>query len=598
MDSDQLPKTVFSFIFHFIKKQWPWFLLIQIFAFAWTLDYTVWPILIGKLVDSITHYAGDRTQAWGVIGPILVLGAILWLTIEWMFRGAGFLLAKVSPRFEAQIRSSVFDYVQRHSQNYINDRFAGTLANKVSDISLSAGRVVRQLMFLFLPVVLAFLITSSVFFRLNPWLALILLGWITVHLSIAFYYSRQCAQFSNDHAEARSALSGLIVDALTNHAAVRLFSRHFFESKYFQSYQIQEAEKNTNTLWHIEKMKMMMGAACFLGAGVAMNLTMVYFWVHNLITTGDLIIVFYTTNNMTTMTWLVSVELPNLFNEIGVCQQALSVIRDPHDIKDIPGAPALVVPRGEISFDDVTFSYEQGKKLFHNKSITIRAGEKVGLVGFSGAGKSTFVQLIMRSFDLEEGRIIIDGQDISTVSQDSLRNQIAYIPQDPSLFHRSLMDNIRYGKLDATDEEVIEASKKANCDEFIQTMPKKYATLVGERGIKLSGGQRQRIAIARAILKNAPVLILDEATSALDSITEKSIQKSLHSLMKGRTAIVIAHRLSTIAEMDRILVFEEGKVVEEGTHGELLAEQGHYARLWSMQSGGFLPNENKFSNSH
>lgn len=595
MDKSELPKSLFSFIFHFLKKQWKVFLLIQLFAFAWTLDYTIWPIIIGKLVDSITHYTGDRSAAWITVGPILIAGGMLWIAIEGMFRSSGLLLAKALPLFEGQIRAAVFSYVQRHSQSYINDRFAGTLANKISDISQSAGRIIRMLMFLFFPVLLAFLISAIIFVRLNPWLALILAGWIIIHLSIAFYYAKGCANLSNDHAEARSALSGLIVDALSNHSAVRHFSRHIYENKYFAKYQAEEVGKNIRTFWHIEKMKIYMGIACFLGAGVAMNLAMIYFWTKGLITTGNLVLIFYTTNNMTTMAWLASLELPNLFNEIGICRQALSVIRDPHDIEDIPAAPPLIVLRGEIAFEDVTFSYEQGKKLFHNKSLMIKAGQKVGLVGFSGAGKSTFAQLIMRSFDLEGGKIKIDGQDIAQVSQDSLRSQIAFIPQDPSLFHRSIMENIRYGRLEATDEEVYEASQKANCEEFIQQMPQKYDALVGERGVKLSGGQRQRIAIARAILKNAPILILDEATSALDSITEQSIHRSFHTLMEGRTAIVIAHRLSTLAEMNRILVFVDGKVVEDGTHGELLAEGGHYARLWRMQSGGFLPNENGFN---
>ena len=589
MQIDKLPKSLFHFILYFIKKQWKWFGSIQFFALAWALDFTVWPLVIGNLVDTITHYTGDRGDAWSTVWPILAAGGALWLTMEWMFRGSGLLQAKAAPLFEANIRTEVFDYVQRHSHSYINDRFAGSLANKVSDISLSASRLVRTVIFLFVPALLAFIVSFSLFVRLNPWLGMILGSWIFIQLSIAFYYSKGCAHLSNAHAESRSTLSGLIVDALSNHTTVRLFSRHTFENKHFQLFQKQEIEKNTKTLWHIEQMKIFMGLACFLGAGVAMNLTMIYFWIHGLLSAGEVVSIFYTTTNMSTMVWRLSFELPTLFNEIGICQQALKIVNDPHDIRDFPAATPLAISKGEIIFEDVTFSYSNGKKLFHNKSIAIKAGEKVGLVGFSGAGKSTFAQLILRSFELEKGRISIDGQDIAFVSQDSLRSQVAYIPQDPTLFHRSLMDNIRYGKLEATDEEVYEASRKANCKEFIEAMPRKYATLVGERGIKLSGGQRQRIAIARAILKDAPILILDEATSALDSITEKTIQKSLQTLMDGRTAIVIAHRLSTLAEMDRILVFEEGKVVEEGSHKSLLANEGHYARLWEMQSGGFLP---------
>jgi ATP-binding cassette subfamily B protein len=261
----------------------------------------------------------------------------------------------------------------------------------------------------------------------------------------------------------------------------------------------------------------------------------------------------------------------------------------PHEIVDLVSAKPLKVTQGKIEFKQVSFHYDEGTHLFKNKNIIIPAGQKVGLVGFSGSGKSTFVNLILRLFDVESGEITIDGQNIKVVTQASLRENIAMIPQDISLFHRTLMDNIRYGRIEASDLDVIEASKKAHCHEFITQLADGYQSLVGERGIKLSGGQRQRIAIARAMLKNAPILILDEATSALDSMTEKHIQDGLHLLMKNRTTIVIAHRLSTLSEMDRILVFDLGKIIEDGTHETLINANGHYARMWQMQAGGFLP---------
>ncbi len=262
---------------------------------------------------------------------------------------------------------------------------------------------------------------------------------------------------------------------------------------------------------------------------------------------------------------------------------------------DVLDAKPLVVTKGHIKFEQVTFYYKEDNSLFEQLDVEIQAGTKVGLVGASGSGKTTFVNLILRFFDVESGRILIDGQDIAQVTQDSLHEQIAMIPQDTSLFHRSLMENIRYGRLEATDQEVIEAAKRAHCHEFISSLPEGYHTLVGERGIKLSGGQRQRIAIARAMLKNAPILVLDEATSALDSVTEKYIQVALSSLMQGRTVIVIAHRLSTLAEMDRILVFDQGHIIEDGNHPTLLAKQGHYAKLWHMQAGGFLLEQEEIS---
>jgi ATP-binding cassette subfamily B protein len=289
------------------------------------------------------------------------------------------------------------------------------------------------------------------------------------------------------------------------------------------------------------------------------------------------------------MVWFISYQMTVFVRESGTINEALTLINAMHDVVDAPDAQQLQINKGEIRFDQVTFKYQKRNLVFEDISVTLEPGKKVGLVGFSGAGKSTFVNLILRYYDITSGHILIDDQDIAKVTQNSLREHIAMIPQEPSLFHRTLMENIRYGRLDASDEEVIAASKLAHCHEFIEKLPEAYHSLVGERGVKLSGGQRQRIAIARAMLKNAPILILDEATSSLDSVTEKVIQESLTELMKGRTTIVIAHRLSTLADMDRILVFQHGKIIEDGTREELLRAQGYFAKLWDMQMDGFLP---------
>jgi len=280
------------------------------------------------------------------------------------------------------------------------------------------------------------------------------------------------------------------------------------------------------------------------------------------------------------------------FEYIGNIADGVSIFIQPHEIVDKPEAPDMQVDQGEIEFNDVDFTYPEGLQIFNKLNVTIQPFQKVGLVGFSGSGKSTFVNLILRLFETNHGSILIDGQNILKVTQDSLRENISLIPQDPMLFHRSLMENIRYGRLEASDEEVIEAAKKANAHDFILQTEKGYESLVGERGVKLSGGQRQRIAIARAILKDAHILILDEATSSLDSVTERKIQQGLDRLMRHKTVVVVAHRLSTISHMDRILVFDEGEIVEDGSHDELLEkENGHYARLWHMQAGGFLPDK-------
>jgi ATP-binding cassette subfamily B protein len=289
--------------------------------------------------------------------------------------------------------------------------------------------------------------------------------------------------------------------------------------------------------------------------------------------------------------WFTSFQLTVFARELGTIGNALEIIQKGHDILDVKDAAHLVIHGGKIAFENVTFAYNANKPVFEHFNVVIPAGQKIGLVGFSGSGKSTFVNLILRFYDLQQGRILIDDQNIDEVTQESLRSQIAMIPQEPALFHRTLMENIRYGRIEATDEEVIQAAKLAHCHEFIDKLDEGYHSLVGERGVKLSGGQRQRIAIARAILKNAPIIILDEATSSLDTVTEKLIQESLHLLMERRTTIVIAHRLSTLIDMDKIFVFHHGKIIEEGSKDELLINNGHFAKLWNMQTDGFLPDE-------
>jgi len=585
----QLPKTLLAFFWHFMKKYWIVLLLIQIFSFAWSIDHTLWPYVIMTLIDTITNFAGDKSEVWVALSTPIIMGLTLWITVEVFFRLSGILSAFVFPRLEADVRTSMFDYVLHHSHHYFSNNMAGAIANKISDMPQSITRLFQQIIQLFIPVALALIISVALFARINFNFALILVSWIIVHMIICLAFARRCDNYSNIHAEARSVLSGKIVDSLTNSSNVRLFARNKFEHNYLSIFQKDELKKHWQSLWVIEKMKFALGIATFLGAGIAMNWYMLYSWQQGNLTAGEVVFVFNTTWNITMMAWLAGLEMPLLFKEIGVCRQALTIIQDSHDIIDSPAAKSIKISKGEIVFDNVTFRYQKHHNLFEGKTIKIDAGQKVGLVGFSGSGKSTFANLILRYYDVHGGRILIDGQDISKCTQHSLREQISIIPQDPSLFHRSLMDNIRYGRLEALDEEVIEASKKAHCHDFIMKMPEKYDSPVGERGVKLSGGQRQRIAIARSILKNAPIIILDEATSALDSVTEKEIQEGLDHLIQGRTTLVIAHRLSTLSGMDRILVFKEGKIVEDGTHDELIQNAGHYARMWDMQAGGFLP---------
>ncbi|MBA3957878.1 MAG: ABC transporter ATP-binding protein [Parachlamydiaceae bacterium] len=583
--------TLPKFFWHFIKEQWPIFLAMQIFFCGWAIDHTIFPYILSLLIDALVNHQGDRSTIWSSVATPLWAGAILWCILEVSYRLAGYSYARFMPKMEASVRMSMFDYVQRHSYTYFNTKFAGGLANKISDMPNSMARVIQLVCMIFVPVTLALIISSTLFFHLHPSFALILMGWIVVHLGICLLFAKRCSFNSNIHAESRSHLAGKIVDSFTNNLNVRLFSRYNFEKSSLNVAQQDERRKHVLSLKYVERMKIWLSIAAFIGPFAGMTLYIIYNWQIGFLSTGEAVFVFNSCWNVTMMAWIAGLEIPDFFKEVGVSNQALTIVRDAHDIVDDLKAPELKVSRGEIAFENVDFHYIPKHSLFRNKNILIDAGSKVGLVGFSGSGKTTFVHLILRYFDVEAGRILIDGQDIAVVSQNSLRESIAMIPQDASLFHRTLMENIRYGRLDATDEEVIEAARQASCHEFIDKLPEKYNTMAGERGIKLSGGQRQRIAIARAILKNAPILILDEATSALDSVTESHIQTCLEQLILGRTTIVIAHRLSTLSGMDRILVFDEGEIIEDGSHQELLDAQGHYAMMWNMQAGGFLPED-------
>jgi len=582
-------KTLFGFIVFFVKKQWIKFLFILIFWLAWPIDQTMFPLLFGKIIDNFSTYVGSRDAAWATLqGPILAALA-LWISVEVSFRLAGLFMAITFPQLEKQIRMYMFSYVHDHSHSFFSNQFAGNIASKISDMVENVRQVVELTLTVFFPTFVAIVIASFIFYLLNPFFATILIGWALIHMGIGITYASRCAHYAHVHSETRSQLNGRIVDSLTNYLAVKIFSNKKYELRHIHGLQKIEQQQNTQQILYIEKVRLALGVITLLGPGLAMNGYAYWCWSHNLITVGDIVLIFNTSWNIIMMLWWSSIELPNFFKQIGICRQALTLLQEPLTLVDVVPAQTLHVSQGKIQFQQVHFQYAHTTPLFCDKSVTIQPGQKVGLVGYSGSGKTTFVNLILRLFDIQSGEILIDGQNIALVTQESLRQAISLIPQDPSLFHRSLMDNIRYGRVDASDEDVIEAAKRAHAHEFIMALPEGYDALVGERGVKLSGGQRQRIAIARAILKNAPILILDEATSALDSFTESQIQESLASLMKGKTTLVIAHRLSTLLNMDRILVFDKGKIVEDGTHESLLAKKSLYRSLWEAQVGGFLP---------
>ena len=415
-------------------------------------------------------------------------------------------------------------------------------------------------------------------------------GWMGLYVVLSYWLATRCQPYAQNYAATRSLVNGKIVDAVSNMMNAKLFARLDYEREYLEGFLETEVQEGRRTFWYMERVRwFQFTAAALLKIGTIGYA--LFLWNHGAISVGDFAM-------STGLALLIIGDARNLtrrflefFEYVGNVANGVDTIVKSHEIVDAPNAPNLQVKLGRIEFRNVCFAYEPGQPVFDDLNVIIPFGQRVGLVGFSGSGKSSFVNLILRHYQPQSGQILIDDQDITLTTQDSLHRQVSLIPQDPSLFHRSLKQNIAYGRLEATEADIQRAARLAHADAFIKAMPEAYEALVGERGVKLSGGQRQRIAIARVMLKDAPILILDEATSSLDSVTEKTIQENLDNAMGRKTVIAIAHRLSTIAHLDRILVFDQGRIVEDGHHNDLLAQKGFYHRLWTMQAGGFLPDE-------
>ncbi len=581
------PQTLSSYIFNLSMRYKTLVVMFAIVGLIWAMTNTLMPYGLKLIIDKAVGPDGVGTNFFEIIQPYILFYLLVWIILCLDMRLLDWIKLKLFPSMREDVMSDNFAYLNQHSYHYFQNNFAGSLINKIVDLQ---GGVVDILTIIddCYAQILGLIIAAMTLLIVHPLFALLLLGWVTTFLLIAFYFLKPIKNLSLLFAEARSSLVGKMVDSISNIINIRLFAKNQYENEYIKKTITDTIQKDRNMLSKIIKMRLLLDLSLIIFLGCNLFLLAKMYSQH-LVTVGDFSFIISLSMGIFFNLFFLTGQFVNFSEQVGKCNQALSILNVAHDIIDQEHAHPLIITEGKIEFKDVSFHYKEGAKLFKNKSIEIHPGEKIGLVGFSGSGKSTFVNLILRLFEVEKGEITIDNQNINRVTQSSLRENIALIPQDISLFHRSLMDNIRYGHSAATDEEVIEASKKAHCDEFICKLQDGYQSLVGERGIKLSGGQRQRIAIARAILKNAPILILDEATSALDSVTEKYIQDALHYLMQGKTTIVIAHRLSTLSEMDRILVFDNGTIIEDGTHEQLIKLNGHYTKLWHMQAGFFLP---------
>ena len=546
---------------------------------------------MGRVVDILV---GPPEQVWEDHGTELLLVAAFIVVLRPLLQVLDVLLLNntILPNFGTLIRWRAHKHVLRQSVGWFENDFAGRIANRIMQTPPAAGEVVFQV-FDAITFALAYLIGAGVLlWAADPRLLLPLAIWFALYALLTSWTVKRVGPASQAASDARSTVTGRVVDSYSNIHSVKMFAHHSHELDYAKD--AIEASRQTFQ-------KEMRIFTIMDGALVALNGLLIVgvvgwgisLWMQGSASVGVVAAATALTLRLNAMTGWIMWALTTFFRQLGVVAEGMETIAQPIDLVDAANAAPLQLDKGEIRFENLSHHYGRGAGGIDDLSLTIRAGEKVGLIGRSGAGKSTLVKLLLRFYDAERGQILIDGQDIAAVTQDSLRSHIGMVQQDSALLHRSVRDNLLYGRPDASEGDMVAASEKAHAHDFILDLADPegrtgYDAHVGERGVKLSGGQRQRVTLARVILKNAPILVLDEATSALDSEVEAAIQETLYGMMEGKTVIAIAHRLSTIAQMDRILVLDQGKIVEEGTHEALLEKEGLYASFWARQSGGFL----------
>ncbi|WP_162305941.1 ABC transporter ATP-binding protein [Oleisolibacter albus] len=583
-----LPRQPFAFMWGLIREKFAGRLTLMVLAVVLGQGIEAFePYALKAVVDALTAATGGQPQQG--LGLTVWFGLLLaiWFGSIGMYRLYQIVDIYTSPSIRALAQKRMFGWLMGHSPRYFQDNFSGKLGQKIKQGANAILSVIEILMFDVIRVVVLILVALCLLWTAAPTFSVVLGLWMLVYVAVSGWLARHCFRLSEAMSDAVSTSSGRIIDAITNADLIRGFARTAYERTFLGHWLNAERFRSRRLRWFLVLMRLFQMASII-------GLLAVLVWIAigrtlaGQMSVGEFTLVFTLAFQISNTVWQLSDRLLNFFEELGTLSEALELVSAPHEIVDAPDARPLAVAQGGIEIRDLRFAFPDGTRVFNGLTLSIRPGEKVGLVGRSGAGKSTLVKLLRRQYDPQGGSIVIDGQDVARVTLDSLNAAIAEVPQQPGVFHRSVGDNIAYGRLQATQAEVEQAARQAHAHDFILRRPTGYGTIVGEQGIKLSGGERQRVAIARALLKDAKILVLDEATSALDSESEHLIQEALWTLMEGRTVIAIAHRLSTITGMDRILYLEGGQVVEQGSHPDLLALGGRYAALWHRQSGGFL----------